>query len=285
MEELYLEANGIRFHAIADGPQDGSLLLLLHGFPELCRSWRHQLPSLAGGGFRAVAPDLRGYGRTERKGPYDVRTLAQDIAALVGALGRERATVVGHDWGGGVAYAAAMFEPQVVERLVILNAHPAPAMGKKLLADPHRLGNIFAFLAIQLPWLAEWGLSRNNAEAVARILRNLSCNKDAWPDVELAEYRRAFAERAAAAAAIEYYRTAFRLSARIRRMPRSRIACPTLIIWGTADTALKLSAREALAPCFTSGNVPEIRRIEGAGHFVQNDAPAEVNETLLRWLG
>ena len=106
-DELRLRANGLTFHALAAGDDRAPLVLLLHGFPELSRSWRHQLPALAAAGYRAVAPDLRGYGATERRGAYDVRTLAADAAGLVHALGRERAAVVGHDWGGAIAWTAA----------------------------------------------------------------------------------------------------------------------------------------------------------------------------------
>ena len=121
MESLNLEANGIGFHAQADGPDDGPLVLCLHGFPELGRSWQHQLPALAAAGYRAVAPDLRGYGQTELQGPYDLRTLVDDAAALISALGREREILVGHDWGGAVAWSVAALRPSRVENLVVLN--------------------------------------------------------------------------------------------------------------------------------------------------------------------
>ena len=102
-----LNANGIGFHALADGPDDGPLVLCLHGFPELGRSWRHQLSALGKAGYRAIAPDLRGYGKTELRGPFDVPTLVEDVVGLVAALGRERAILVGHDWGGAVAWSAS----------------------------------------------------------------------------------------------------------------------------------------------------------------------------------
>ena len=136
LEELRIDANGIRFHALADGPDDGPLILLLHGFPELARSWRSQLPALAAAGFRAVAPDLRGYGGTERHGPYDTATLAADVAGLVHALGRERATLVAHDWGGVIGWSAAARHPDVVERLAVLNAPPLAALAAEVAAEP-----------------------------------------------------------------------------------------------------------------------------------------------------
>ena len=132
---MNLRANGIEFAALADGPEDGPLVLLLHGFPELSRSWRHQLPALAGAGFRAVAPDLRGYGDTEARGPYDLRTLAADVDGLIDALGHERAVVVGHDWGGVIAWAAAHIHRDRVARLAILNAPHPRLMSEELFAS------------------------------------------------------------------------------------------------------------------------------------------------------
>src|SRR5438874_5615782 len=119
--------NGVRLHWVEAG--DGPPVLLLHGFPEFWYAWRHQLPALARAGFRAVAPDLRGYNESDK--PHGVRNyhldlLAADVAGLIAHLGGGRACVVGHDWGGVVAWRLAMLRPAVVERLAILNApHPA----------------------------------------------------------------------------------------------------------------------------------------------------------------
>ncbi|HKP09584.1 MAG TPA: alpha/beta fold hydrolase, partial [Gaiella sp.] len=136
IETLSLNANGIGFHALADGPADGPLVLCLHGFPELGRSWRHQLPALASAGYRAVAPDLRGYGETELRGPFDLPTLVEDVACLVAALGRERAVVMGHDWGGAVAWSVAARRPSVVERLVVLNCPPPQILARAIVRSP-----------------------------------------------------------------------------------------------------------------------------------------------------
>jgi len=136
MESLNLTANGIAFHALADGPSDGPLVLCLHGFPELGRSWRHQLPALAAAGYRAVAPDLRGYGGTELQGPYDLRTLVGDVGGLVESLGSGRAIVVGHDWGGVVAWSVAALRPSLVEKLVVLNCPPPYDLARAMLRSP-----------------------------------------------------------------------------------------------------------------------------------------------------
>jgi len=235
-----------------------------------------------------VAPDLRGYGLSGRQGPYDTGTLARDVAGLVAALGHREAVVVGHDWGGAVAWMTAHLEPQVVERLVILNCpHPA-ALGAELLRNPRQLRRSAYVFAFQLPWLPERLLTRDGARPIARALRGGSHVRSVWPPEETEHYQRAFLEPGAASAALGYYRAAFRRPLAARRAARARpIEEPTLILWGVRDRFLgeELIRPGALAPWFAAGNEPTVRRIEEAGHFLQNEAPKRVNEELLRWLG
>jgi pimeloyl-ACP methyl ester carboxylesterase len=281
---VIVEVGGLRFHALAEGPGDSPLVLLLHGFPELARSWRHQLPALAAAGFRAVAPDLRGYGGTDARGPYDLRTLAADVDALIVALGHDRATVVGHDWGGVIAWAAAHLYPARVERLAIMNAPHPVLMRKELTASGDQRRRSRYILRFQVPFLPERRLSRDRGAQIARALRGGSHVRDAWPDEELEHYRSAFDEPRKLRGPLAYYRTAFR-HALLRHGPRlpGRIEAPTLLVWGMRD--------RFLAPSFAD---PErlgrfvrdltVVRIEEAGHFVQNEAPARVNDALIRWL-
>jgi epoxide hydrolase 4 len=289
IEELELAANGIRFHALAAGPPDGPLVLCLHGFPELARSWRHQLAALGAAGYRAVAPDMRGYGETELRGPYDVGTLVRDVTGVIEALGRERAVVVGHDWGGAVAWATAARAPDVVERLVAMNCPPASALSHAMRhSREQRRKSRYIFL-FQVPWLPERRMAADGAAVVARALVGGSHRKGAWPPEELEAYRAAFARPGRAKAAIDWYRAAFRRSLRRRRPQgiRPRVSAPTLILWGVEDRFLgrELVSPDALRGVLADGNVPEVVFIEDAGHFVQNEAPDRVNEELLRWLG
>ncbi len=288
MEELDLRAGGRRFFALADGPGNGPLVLLLHGFPELSRSWRHQLRALGAAGHRAVAPDLRGYGRSDLSGPYDMRTLAGDVAALVEAIGRERATVVGHDWGGAVAWATTVHEPRAVERLAVLNCPHPGVLAEEMLRNPRQLLRSWYIFFFQLPWLPDRMLARDGARQVARALRGGSWVRGAFPPEELAIYREAFARPGAARAALGYYRAAFRGSLAVRREGRRRpIAVPTLVLWGARDRFLGREMADAgkMAPYFAPGNVPSIRFLEEAGHYVQNEDPQGVNAELLSWLG
>jgi epoxide hydrolase 4 len=280
MERIELRANGIRFAALAAGPEDGRLVLLLHGFPELSRSWRHQLPALAEAGFRAVAPDLRGYGGTERRGPYHLATLTDDAAGLIVAAGHEQAVVVGHDWGGAIAWATAHRHPDRVERLVVLNApHPA-LMAQDLRASREQRRRSRYLFLFQLPWLPERLLARGGGRAIARALRGGSHVRDAWPPEELERYRAAFSRPADLAGPLAYYRAAFRRRA---QRPEGVIAVPVLVLWGMHDRFLRPALADETRLRKFAPDVTVVR-IEDAGHFVQNEAPERVNGELLAWL-
>jgi pimeloyl-ACP methyl ester carboxylesterase len=288
IESITVQSNGLRMHALAAGPSDGPLVVLLHGFPELAHSWRRQLPALAAAGYRAVAPDQRGYGETELRGPYDVDTLAGDVVELVHALGRERATLVGHDWGGAVAWTVAHEHPDTVDRLVALNCPPPELLARELRTSLGQLRRSWYIAFFQLPWLPERRMTRDRAAVVARALIGGSHNRAAWSPEDVELYRAAFSRPGRAKAAIDWYRTAFRRSlVPHRRRPRPRISAPTLVLWGMADRFLSpaLAERAKLSRVLAPGNEPDIVLIEEAGHFVQNEAAERVNRELLRWLG
>lgn len=287
-ESHVISANGLRVHVLAAGPPEGPLVVCLHGFPELARSWLRQLPVLAAAGYRAVAPDQRGYGETELRGPYDPLTLAADVAGLIRVLGRERAVVVGHDWGGAVAWTVAQAHPGVVERLVVMNCPPLELLAAELARNPRqRRRSRYVFL-YQLPVLPERRLAHHGGALVARALVGGSHVRTAWAADELAEYRAAFTRPGRAKAAIDWYRAAFRgRLLRRGRIPGRPIAAPTLVLWGARDRFLgvELADPARLRPFFAPGREPEVVLVEEAGHFVQNEAPDRVNAELLRWLG
>lgn len=278
LEEGYVDAAGVRIHHVGGG--SGPLVLFLHGFPEYWYSWRHQLPDMAAR-RRAVAVDLRGYGRSDRpaeRGAYAMHHLVADVASVVDELGGGRATVVGHDWGGAIAWAFAHAHPERLERLVVCNApHPA-RLAAEVWRPPQLLRSWYIFL-FQLPWLPETLLGRSGAAPVASILRSGAAVPDAFGPEDLRRFREAFAAPGAARAAVDYYRN---LPAGLRRRPRlAPVEAPVLLLWGEQDKALDLR--------LTRGNEPfapkiEVHRFPGAGHFAHEEVPSAFNAELRRFV-
>lgn len=283
--------NGIRMHYVTvdNGEQKGDegekpLVILLHGFPEFWYSWRYQLPFLAAHGYLAVAPDLRGYNDSDKpRTGYDVATLIRDIEGLIRGLGRERAIIVGHDWGGVLAWAFAMRYPALTERLIVMNA-PHPAAMMRELRTPEQLRKSWYMFAFQLPWLPEYILSRNHADEIGRMLRGAAVQKEVFPREVTAKFQQAMSKPGAMTAALNYYRQLFRDLPRRLQQPESSvrsISVPTLLIWGEQDIALGLPLTEGLEQWVEH---LQIRRIPDSGHWVQQEKPELVNSFLLEFL-
>lgn len=276
----YLAVNGIRLHMVEAGA--GPLVVLLHGFPEFWYSWRRQLPALAEAGFHAVALDLRGYnesGKPPNVRAYRIRHLVEDVAALIAVLGERRAHIVGHDWGGAIAWKLAMLRPDLVERLVILNA-PHPAAFTRELRHPAQWLRSHYMLFFQIPWLPECVLAAGDFSLLARTLRREPVARDAFTAEDVDRYKHALARRGALTATLNYYRALFRYPAELRRNCRQVVA-PTLLIWGERDRYLGVGMTENLTRWVPNLHVV---RIPNASHWIQNDAPAQVNELLLKFL-
>lgn len=192
----FIEANGIRFHLVAAG--EGPLVVLLHGFPQFWYAWRHQIPALAAR-FRVVAPDLRGYGDTDkppRVSDYRTGILAADVAALVRALGYEKAHLIGHDWGGAVAWTTALEQPQVVDRLAVLNCPHPVAFARALRSNPRQLGRSWYMFFFQLPVLPELVFQLAPQRVVERTFRGMAVRRATFDDEDLRQFRQALRSRA-----------------------------------------------------------------------------------------
>ncbi|GAA5514523.1 epoxide hydrolase A [Deinococcus carri] len=271
--ERELVVNGVRLHLVEAGPAGGPLVLLLHGFPEFWRAWERQIEPLARAGFRVVAPDLRGYNLSEKPPgvtAYRLKTLREDVAALIHALGHERAHVVGHDWGGIIAWALAIRQPEVVERLVILNA-PHPAAARRMLRTPRQWLKSWYILFFQLPWLPERVLPRFGAWALH------GTNPRAYTEQDRDLYRQAWAQPGAATGMINYYRALRRFG----NVKETRVRVPTLVLWGQRDVALLPELADGLERW-----VPNLRvvRLPRASHWVMRDEPVRVNNLLVDFL-
>jgi pimeloyl-ACP methyl ester carboxylesterase len=274
--ERDLEVNGVRLHCVVEG--EGPLVLLLHGFPETSRAWRKQMPALAER-FRVVAPDLRGFGGSDKpKGiaAYRTSVVGDDVVALVHAFDVERAHIVGHDWGGGVAWSVASQHPEVVDRLAVLNSpHPA-VMQKALRSNWTQIRKSWYFFAFQLPWLPEWALTRNGAKALKDSLRR-SAKPGTFSEADLEEYARAFSAPGAATGGLNYYRAAIR-----SRVPTRTIAARTLLIWAEDDFALGIELTRGMDEFFEIP--PRIEYVPETSHWVMEERPELVNRLLLDFL-
>ena len=177
-ETTYIETNGIKLHVVMAGPEDGQPVLLLHGFPEFWYGWRKQIPALAEAGYRVIVPDQRGYNLSDKpKGvrSYRVDTLAKDILGLIDALGYDKVHLIGHDWGAIVAWAFAIWHPERLHKLGILNVpHPAVMLNFLRRGDPEQLRRSWYIFFFQLPWLPEYFMRKNDWRNGVRALRGSS---------------------------------------------------------------------------------------------------------------
>ncbi|GBU16045.1 MULTISPECIES: alpha/beta hydrolase [Methylobacterium] len=276
-----IEANGLAF-AVDEAGAGPDVALCLHGFPESRYSWRHQLPMLADLGWRAVAPDMRGYGgsaRPSEQAAYRMEHLIADAAGLFDALGARRRLLIGHDWGALVAWSFAMAGARPLDGLVAMNV-PHPAVFRAVLGRSWRQRARSWYVAFfQIPRLPEWALTRNRAEAVARAFTGMACDPSAFPPEVLDRYRADALRPGAMTAMLNYYRANFGL---LRRpAPSPVIETPTLLVWGERDTALGLELTEGyegLVRDFT------LRRLPDVSHWVQQEAPEAVNAALAAWM-
>jgi pimeloyl-ACP methyl ester carboxylesterase len=253
---------------------DGSPVVLLHGFPETGKCWDKVAATLAAD-HRVLVPDLPGYGRSGRPESYEAPVIASTVAAFMQAVDAPRAAVVGHDWGGGVAFRLALGHPERVERLAVINS---PFRKLDLRKGWH-------MLFFNLPALPEMVTTIAGDRWIDTILRAASANEDAFEPDALAEYHEAYRTLERKRSAFAYYRTvtrriiASRLQGRHARAhgPRGKIEMPTLIIWGEKDPALPLWLTDAIVH-----DIPhaEVVTIPDAGHFVPEERPERVAELL-----
>lgn len=280
LRHLQVEVNGIRLHCVEAG--SGPLVILLHGFPEFWYTWKRQIPALASAGFRVLAPDMRGYNLSEKPrgiASYRIGTLVDDVVGLIRHAGERRAIVVGHDWGGAVAWETAARRPDSVERLVILNA-PHPAVFLRELRTLSQLRKSWYMFFFQLPWLPEVLFRSGDFQALKDILRRQPLRPGAFGEEDIRLYKEAMSQPGALTASLNYYRALrFEALSALRGFPI--IEAPTMLIWGEKDGALGLGLTQGLE-CWVKDLRVEL--IGEASHWVQWDAPERVNELLLDFL-
>ncbi|MEI2766438.1 MAG: alpha/beta hydrolase [Dermatophilaceae bacterium] len=288
-EHRFVAANGARFHVAVAG--EGPLVLLLHGFPQFWYAWHHQLPALAEAGYQAVAVDLRGFGASDKppKG-YDTYTSTADAAALVRSLGHERAVVAGQGLGGWIAWSMPALQPQVTAGVAALSM-PHPIVMQRAGWRNRAQRRVSRYLLdLQWPFVAE---RRFSAEAGDREVHTLL---SAWAgpggpfptDADVRRYAGAMALPFVAHSAAEYYRWIGRNQVRLdgplfNRRVGEPIVVPVLHLQGSADGCV-LAPATGGSQAFVRGRYTDVL-VEGAGHFLAEQAPDRVTAAMLAWLG
>lgn len=281
MEHQIVETNGIRVHVVQVGPVDGPLIILLHGFPEFWYGWKRQIDDLAQAGYRVWVPDQRGYNLSDKPSgakSYTIDTLASDVIGLIAAAGKQKAVIVGHDWGAAVAWWTAATHPESVERLIVLNV-PHPAVMKYFAShDFGQMRRSWYIGFFQIPLLPELVSRLGNWSMLTKTLTGTS-RRGTFTDADLDQYRAAWSQPGAFTAMINWYRAAIQHPP--KRSTQIRIAVPTLLIWGVRDRFLK---REMAQPSIDLCDNGRVIFFEKASHWVQHEESKEVNQLLIRFL-
>ena len=281
-----VRANGLDFHVLVCGEGD-RLALCLHGFPEIGYSWRHQMSVLASLGYRVWAPDLRGYGLSDRPvglEKYKIETLMEDVGALIDASGASETVLIAHDWGAVIAWQFAASQIRNIDRLIILNG-PAPRPQEKRPSLFSREFWRFAYvLFFQIPWLPEWTIRARNYRAIEGIFRgNTAYQPERFTDDVIAVYKESASRPGALTAMLNYYRALVRGGGmkRLEKRGFPMIEIPTLILWGEQDPILP---PEMIEDAETWVRDLTVRLIPDSGHWLQQEAPEAVNAYLQGWL-
>jgi pimeloyl-ACP methyl ester carboxylesterase len=266
----YADSAGVRIHYAGLGK--GPLVVMMHGFPDYWYTWRAQMDALATAGYRAVAIDLRGYNLSDKpvgEEAYDMKLLVGDVAAVIRHLGESRAIVVGHDWGGAIAWYVAMLRPDLVERLIVLNLPHPRGIQRELATNPEQQKNSQYARNFQQPGSHE----KLSAEGLAGWVKDPAARE---------KYVEAF-RRSSLDGMMNYYRRNYpREPYTENQSPVVKVSMPVLLIHGLDDKAL-LSAMlnntwDWLERDLTLVTIP------GAGHFVQQDSPDLVSRAMISWL-
>lgn len=277
----FIQANGIGIHYVTAGK--GPLVLLLHGFPESWYSWRQQIPALAEH-FQVVAPDLRGYGETDRPSKvsdYQSKNLAEDVVGLIKVLGHEKAHIVGHDWGGAVAWKTAMDYPDVVDHLVVLNCPHPYLFSKALSSNFSQMKKSWYIFAFQLPYIPELLFKASPQKMLEKVLRGSTRKPEIFKDEDIQQYLRNLQKPGAIEAALNYYRAALRNKPEKDAL-KKKIKAPTMLIWGEEDQALgkdlTIGTEELIEGPFKLEYVP------GCSHWINEEQPELVNQLIINFL-
>ncbi|WP_434400868.1 alpha/beta hydrolase [Planococcus sp. 11815] len=276
-----IETNGIRLHAAVAGPEDGELVVLLHGFPEFSYGFHHQMEELAASGYRVVVPDQRGYhlsDKPEQIEDYTINKLSDDIAGLIEAFGETSAIVIGHDWGGAVAWHLAASKPEYVKKLIAINIPHPTAMPRVFMKNPLQWLKSSYMAFFQLPEVPEKLMAANDFESMKQAMKG-TARPDAFTDQELERYKDAWSQPGALTGMLNWYRAIRKGS--LLQMPKAPLRMSVRIIWGLGDQFLSpMLATESLKFCENA----ELVWVGEATHWVHHEQPEIVNRLIKEFL-
>ncbi|WP_372368524.1 alpha/beta fold hydrolase [Candidatus Uabimicrobium sp. HlEnr_7] len=280
----YKKVNNIQLHVVEKGTKNDEVVILLHGFPDFWYGWSHQISFLATQGYRVIVPDQRGYNLSDK--PRGVRNyhldiLAADIIALIDSLRVEKVNIIGHDWGGGVAWWLATKYPQRIRKLIILNMPHLAVLHKYLLSNIRQMLRSWYMFAFQIPFLPEKYLYYFNS-----ILKNALINtpNNAFSKKDITLYEKSWSNPHSFSAMINWYRAGIRYRKTTfanKELSNEKIKVPTAIIWGANDFYLSRNMVEQSAKMCEQCNV---FYIEEATHWVHREYPQQVNELIKNFL-
>jgi pimeloyl-ACP methyl ester carboxylesterase len=278
----FIEVNGIRLHYVRQG--EGAPLLLIHGWPGFWYEWHLNIVPLSQR-FDVIAPDMRGAGYSDKpdvapEAGYTDTAMAEDIRALLDALGIEKVRIVSHDFGAVWVQRFARTYPERLEKLMLFDP-PYPGIGARWFELPHILNSWYQIFH-QQPWAEDLvGSSRKATEIYIRhFLSAWSANKDLWTDEEIAEYVEAYSQPGTLRGGFNWYRAAFRGG--MQSSGDLTIKTPTTVLWGDGDAILPFAWSDRLPEFFSD---LRLKKIEGAGHFMMREAPDRVNAEIIEFMG
>ena len=273
----FISTNGIKLHVMEAGPQNGPLILFLHGFPEFWYSWHKQLSYFAERGYLVVAPDQRGYNLSDKPAgiaAYKIDELAKDALGIIDFYQRDRIFLAGHDWGGEVSWWLALKYPQRIQRLVIMNVPHPKVMAKNMFTNPEQMQKSWYIFYFQLPGAVEKFAARNDYEWLVNLLANTS-RPGAFTPEDLEKYREVFRQPGSFSAMVNWYRAS--LQAPSEPPASFQVTRPILVLWGLNDVALlPIQARESMAYC-DQGRLVEF---PAASHWLQQEEAAAINPLI-----
>jgi epoxide hydrolase 4 len=274
----YVDTNGITLHTASAGPKNGPLVLLLHGFPEFWYGWHKQIQPLAEAGYRVVVPDQRGYNLSEKPegaANYAIDILRDDVTGLIDALGRKTAYLVGHDWGGAVAWHVSATRPEYVKKLAAVNIPYPGAMRKAMMRYPQQWLKSSYMFFFQIPEAPEKVFEQNKYESLKRAITNPSV-PGTFSEGDLEQYEKAWSREGALTGMLNWYR-----ALKYARIKEENVTVPVRMIWGLGDQFLSpKTAETSLEFCDNA----ELIYVGEATHWVAHEQPDIVNRLIKEFL-